>query len=404
MGIPVLPYPEPAEPGGHGGPSTFGLDTRWYQPQPRPRPSPRQARRAEPSLHQVVLQPSRLSPLTQSPLSSRTGSPELAARARPRPGLLQQAEMSEITLQPPAAVSFSCKSTPSTGSPSQSSRSGSPSYRPAVGFTTLATGYPSPPLGPAGPADNLDVFGQTPSPRRMGEELLRPEPPPPQLPTSGKLQTDRQTDKLLRSACLREHTLNSWCSRYQSAWTPVSIWAVLSRQASPQLNRTHPPAPGNAAAPERLEALKYQRIKKPKKSSKGSSKSKKRSDGPASQAQQLPNSQVLWPDEAVCLRKKKRHSRPDPFARLSDLCHRQLPEDRRPFSTAWTTTTPAMPLCCDDTTLKCSRSENAGRGPGRPRPAGALGPKGLRSGAVCAHTSLPLLYSSPASGSAPSEC
>lgn len=51
-------------------------------------------------------------------------------------------------------------------------------------------------------------------------------------------------------------------------------------------------------------------------------------DGSASQDQQLPNSQVLWPDEAVCLRKKKRHSRPDPFARLSDLCHRQLPEDQ----------------------------------------------------------------------------
>ncbi|XP_041512913.1 protein turtle homolog B isoform X2 [Microtus oregoni] len=277
MGIPVLPYPEPTEPGGHGGPSTFGLDTRWYEPQPRPRPSPRQARRAEPSLHQVVLQPSRLSPLTQSPLSSRTGSPELAARARPRPGLLQQAEMSEITLQPPAAVSFSRKSTPSTGSPSQSSRSGSPSYRPTMGFTTLATGYPSPPPGPAPPApgDNLDVFGQTPSPRRMGEEPLRPDPPTT-LPSSGIL----------------------------------------------------PPAPGNAAVPERLEALRYQRIKKPKKSSKGSSKSKKRSDGSASQAQQLPNSQVLSPDEAVCLRKKKRHSRPDPFARLSDLCHRQLPEDQ----------------------------------------------------------------------------
>lgn len=42
-------------------------------------------------------------------------------------------------------------------------------------------------------------------------------------------------------------------------------------------SRTHPPAPGDTAAPERLEALKYQRIKKPKKSSKGSSKSKKRS-------------------------------------------------------------------------------------------------------------------------------
>ncbi|CAK7317270.1 Protein turtle homolog B [Vulpes lagopus] len=275
MGIPVLPYPEPAEPGGHSGPSTFGLDTRWYEPQPRPRPSPRQARRAEPSLHQVVLQPSRLSPLTQSPLSSRTGSPELAARARPRPGLLQQAEM-EIALQPPAAGSFSRKSTPSTGSPSQSSRSGSPSYRPTAGFPALAATYPAPPPAPAGPADSLDVFGPTASPRRGGEELLRPEPPPPPLPTSG----------------------------------------------------THPPAPGNAATPERLEALKYQRIKKPKKSSKGSSKSKKRSDGPASQAQQLPDSQVLWPDEAVCLRKKKRHSRPDPFARLSDLCHRQLPEDQ----------------------------------------------------------------------------
>ncbi|MXQ88858.1 hypothetical protein E5288_WYG012198 [Bos mutus] len=225
MGIPVLPYPEPAEPGAHGGPSALGLDTRW---------------RTEPSLH-------------------------------------QQAEMSEITLQPPAAVSFSRKSTPSTGSPSQSSRSGSPSFRPTVGFTTLATAYPSPPPGPTGPADSLDVFGQTPSPRRLGEELLRPEPPAPPLPSSG----------------------------------------------------THPPAPGNAAAPERLEALKYQRIKKPKKSSKGSSKSKKRSDGSASQAQHLPNSQVLWPDEAVCLRRKKRHSRPDPFARLSDLCHRQLPEDQK---------------------------------------------------------------------------
>lgn len=51
-------------------------------------------------------------------------------------------------------------------------------------------------------------------------------------------------------------------------------------------------------------------------------------DGSASQAQQPPDSQVLWPEEAVCLRKKKRHSRPDPFARLSDLCHRQLPEDQ----------------------------------------------------------------------------
>ncbi|XP_044852732.1 protein turtle homolog B isoform X1 [Mauremys mutica] len=279
MGIPVLPYHEPSESVSHSGTSTFGLDTRWYEPQPRPRPSPRQVRRAEPSLHQVVLQPSRLSPLTQSPLSSRNSSPELTARARPRPGLIQQAELSEITLQPPAAVSFSRKSTPSTGSPAQSSRGESPSYRPAMAFTSLATGYPSSQC-PSLPGDSMDVFGQIPSPRRAGEEILRPEPTPTTLSTSGE----------------------------------------------------RPSPSGNAAAPERLEALKYQRIKKPKKSSKGSSKSRKQSNGSASQVQQLPNSQVLWPDEAVSLRKKKRHSRQDPFARLSalkdDLCHRQLPEDQ----------------------------------------------------------------------------
>ncbi|CAM5121158.1 unnamed protein product [Natator depressus] len=279
MGIPVLPYHEPSESVSHSGTSTFGLDTRWYEPQPRPRPSPRQVRRAEPSLHQVVLQPSRLSPLTQSPLSSRNSSPELTARARPRPGLIQQAEMSEITLQPPAAVSFSCKSTPSTGSPAQSSRGESPSYRPAMAFTSLATGYPSSQC-PSLPGDSMDVFGQIPSPRRAGEEILRPEPTPTTLSTSGE----------------------------------------------------RPSPSRNAAAPERLEALKYQRIKKPKKSSKGSSKSRKQSNGSASQVQHLPNSQVLSPDEAVSLRKKKRHSRQDPFARLSalkdDLCHRQLPEDQ----------------------------------------------------------------------------
>uniref|UniRef100_A0A8C9L2T7 Immunoglobulin superfamily member 9B n=1 Tax=Pavo cristatus TaxID=9049 RepID=A0A8C9L2T7_PAVCR len=279
MGIPVLPYHEPSEPVGHSGTSTFSLDTRWYEPQPRPRPSPRQVRRAEPSLHQVVLQPSRLSPLTQSPLSSRNSSPELTARARPRPGLIQQAEVSEITLQPPAAVSFSRKSTPSTGSPAPSSRGESPSYRPATAFTSLTTGF-SGSQGSSLPADTMDVFGDIPSPRRASEEILRPEPTSTTVATSGK--------------------------------RPSPSW--------------------DAAAPERLEALKYQRIKKPKKSSKGSSKSRKQSNGSASQVQHLPSSQVLWPDEAVCLRKKKRHPRQDPFARLSalkdDLCHRQLPEDQ----------------------------------------------------------------------------
>lgn len=184
MGIPVLPYHEPSEPVSHSGTSTFSLDTRWYEPQPRPRPSPRQVRRAEPSLHQVVLQPSRLSPLTQSPLSSRNSSPELTARARPRPGLIQQAEVSEITLQPPAAVSFSRKSTPSTGSPAPSSRGESPSYRPATAFTSLTTGF-SGSQGSSLPADTMDVFGDIPSPRRASEEILRPEPTSTTVATSG---------------------------------------------------------------------------------------------------------------------------------------------------------------------------------------------------------------------------
>ncbi|OPJ68158.1 turtle-like protein B isoform E [Patagioenas fasciata monilis] len=206
-------------------------------------------------------------------------SPELTARARPRPGLIQQTEVSEITLQPPAAVSFSRKSTPSTGSPAPSSRGDSPSYRPATAFTPVATGY-SGSQGSSLPVDTMDVFGDIPSPRRAGEEILQPEP------------------------------------------TSTTV-AATGKRPSPS---------GDAAAPERLEALKYQRIKKPKKSSKGSSKSRKQSNGSASQVQHLPSSQVLWPDEAVCLRKKKRHPRQDPFARLSalkdDLCHRQLPEDQ----------------------------------------------------------------------------
>ncbi|XP_053852990.1 protein turtle homolog B isoform X2 [Vidua macroura] len=281
MGIPVLPYHEPSEPVGPSGTSTFSLDTRWYEPQPRPRPSPRQVRRAEPSLHQVVLQPSRLSPLTQSPLSSRNSSPELTARARPRPGLIQQAEVSEITLQPPAAVSFSRKSTPSsTGSPAPSSRGDSPSFRPTTAFTPVGTGF-SNSQGSSLPVDTMDVFGDIPSPRRADEEILQPEP------------------------------------------TSTTTVAATGKRPSP---------PGDTAAPERLEALKYQRIKKPKKSSKGSSKSRKQLNGSASQVQHPPSSQVLSPDEAVCLRKKKRHPRQDPFARLSalkdDLCHRQLPEDQ----------------------------------------------------------------------------
>ncbi|XP_043937066.1 protein turtle homolog B [Protopterus annectens] len=288
MGIPVLPYTDPSEQVGFSGTSTFSLDSRWYEPrpQPKPNPSPRQIRKVESSLYQVVLQPSRLSPLTQSPLSSHEGSPELAIRARPKPGLIQHSEISEITLQPPTAVGFTRKSSSSNHSPAKSSTAGqgnkqaSPSYRPQVAFATSATSYPS--QSPSPPMESGDIFGQIPSQRRTDDELLPSEPSPTSLSTSG----------------------------------------------------TIPPVPGVAVTPENLESLRYQRIKKPKKSSKGATKAKKKSDISASQVQQLHNSQVLQPEEALYLRKKKKHSRQDPCAQLSALKeglgkYRHQPEDQK---------------------------------------------------------------------------
>uniref|UniRef100_A0AAY4AG28 Immunoglobulin superfamily, member 9Bb n=1 Tax=Denticeps clupeoides TaxID=299321 RepID=A0AAY4AG28_9TELE len=181
LGVPVLPYPDPAS---HMGSAFGGLDTRWYELPPL---SPRQHRRMDPNMHQVVLQPSRLSPLTQSPLSSNGASPEIVVRPRPRPGIAPPPippGMSEITLQPPSAASFSRRSSPSS-SPAlgQGSRRASPSYRSHMAFATSATSYPS--QSPSPPMESSNVFGQMPSQRRTEEEILPSEPSPPQLSASG---------------------------------------------------------------------------------------------------------------------------------------------------------------------------------------------------------------------------
>uniref|UniRef100_A0A673H0M0 Protein turtle homolog B-like n=1 Tax=Sinocyclocheilus rhinocerous TaxID=307959 RepID=A0A673H0M0_9TELE len=182
MGVPVLPYPDPVS---HMvGPSSFGsLDTRWYELTPRL--SPRQPRRMEPSM--VVLQPSRLSPLTQSPISSHEGSPEIVVRPRPRPSVIQPPippEMSEITLQPPSSASFSRRSTPSSSpAQGQGSRRASPSYRSHMAFATSAASYPS--QSPSPPVESSNIFGQMPTQRRTEEEILPSEPSPPQLSASG---------------------------------------------------------------------------------------------------------------------------------------------------------------------------------------------------------------------------
>ncbi|XP_016100877.1 protein turtle homolog B-like [Sinocyclocheilus grahami] len=289
MGVPVLPYPDPVS---HMvGPSSFGsLDTRWYELTPRL--SPRQPRRMEPSM--VVLQPSRLSPLTQSPISSHEGSPEIVVRPRPRPSVIQPPippEMSEITLQPPSSASFSRRSTPSSSpAQGQGSRRASPSYRSHMAFATSAASYPS--QSPSPPVESSNIFGQMPTQRRTEEEILPSEPSPPQLSASGKRRG----------------------------------------------------APSGSAGSERIEALRYQRVKKAKKIgiNNNNSKTRRKMGVPPSQIQQPHTSQVLQPEEALYLRKKKKKlTRQDPYARFSALLYRRPPrEDQKAILASMDTADP----------------------------------------------------------------
>ncbi|XP_028838997.1 protein turtle homolog B isoform X3 [Denticeps clupeoides] len=288
LGVPVLPYPDPAS---HMGSAFGGLDTRWYELPPL---SPRQHRRMDPNMHQVVLQPSRLSPLTQSPLSSNGASPEIVVRPRPRPGIAPPPippGMSEITLQPPSAASFSRRSSPSS-SPAlgQGSRRASPSYRSHMAFATSATSYPS--QSPSPPMESSNVFGQMPSQRRTEEEILPSEPSPPQLSASGK-----------------------------------------RRGASSGL-----------AGSERIEALRYQRVKKAKKVAvnNNNSKARRKTGASPSQTQQPLPSQVLQPEEALYLRKKKKKlARQDPYMRFSALLYRRPPrEDQKAILASMDTADP----------------------------------------------------------------
>lgn len=184
MGVPVLPYTDPMA---HIVPSTFSsLDTRWFETTPHF--SPRQTRRMDSGMHQVVLQPSRLSPLTQSPLTSQEGSPEIVVRPRPRASIVQSPippDISEIALLPPSTASFSRRSSPSS-SPAlgQGSRRTSPSYRSHMTFATSASSYPAS-QSPSPLMESSNIFGQMQTQRRTEEEILPSEPSPPQLSASG---------------------------------------------------------------------------------------------------------------------------------------------------------------------------------------------------------------------------
>ncbi|XP_072320369.1 protein turtle homolog B [Eucyclogobius newberryi] len=180
VGVPVLPYPDPAVRTGSPSTAPSSSPQSWL--------SPRAGRRADPSLPPLVLQPSRLSPLSQSPLSTQPGSPDILVRPPPRPTILRTSrslEMPEITLQPSSTVSFTRRSS-LTASPTQGQpRQPSPSFHAHMSYASTAASYPS--QSPSPPSEGRDVFGQRPSQRRTEEEMLPSEPSQLHVTASGEL-------------------------------------------------------------------------------------------------------------------------------------------------------------------------------------------------------------------------
>uniref|UniRef100_A0AAV2J9C2 Uncharacterized protein n=1 Tax=Knipowitschia caucasica TaxID=637954 RepID=A0AAV2J9C2_KNICA len=205
------------------------------------------------------------------------GSPEIVVRPRPRPNFVQPAippEMTEITLLPPSTASFSRRSSPSS-SPAlgQGGRRASPSYRSHLAFATSAASYPAS-QSPSPPLESSIIFGPLSSQRRTDGEILPSESSPPQLSNSGKRR---------------------------------GAMSALSGS-------------------ERMDALIYQRMKKAKKMTMNNNNSKlrKKTGVSTSQTHQAYTSQVLQPEEALYLRKKKK--RPllsDPYTRFSALLYRR---------------------------------------------------------------------------------
>ncbi|XP_061607646.1 protein turtle homolog B isoform X5 [Phyllopteryx taeniolatus] len=192
-----------------------------------------------------------------------------------RPHQISPISSHESFLQPPAYSPRFQK--PFEG---QGSRRASPSYRSHMAFASTATSYPAS-QSPSPPMESSNMFGQMPSHRRTEEEILPSEPSPSQLSASGKRRGARSV--LLGS--------------------------------------------------ERIDALRYQRIRKAKKMTmnNNNSKTRRKAGVSTSQTQQAHITQVLQPEEALYLhRKKKRLLLHDPYNRFSALLyHRPLQEDQK---------------------------------------------------------------------------
>ncbi|XP_077402526.1 protein turtle homolog B-like isoform X5 [Vanacampus margaritifer] len=192
-----------------------------------------------------------------------------------RPHQISPISSHESYLQPPAYSPRFQK--PFEG---QGSRRASPSYRSHMAFASSATSYPAS-QSPSPPMESSDMFGQVPSHRRTEEEILPSEPSPSQLSASGKRRG----------------------------------------------------APSVLSGSERFDALRYQRIRKAKKMTmnNNNSKTRRKAGVSTSQTQQAHPTQVLQPEEALYLhRKKKRLLLHDPYNRFSALLYRRpLREDQK---------------------------------------------------------------------------
>ncbi|XP_067102522.1 protein turtle homolog B [Osmerus mordax] len=271
MGVPVLPYPDPAVRAGSPSTAPSSSPQSWL--------SPRARRRADPGLPPLVLQPSRLSPLSQSPLSTQPGSPDILVRPPPHPSILRTSrslEMPEIALHPSATASFSRRSSLAT-SPThgQGSRRPSPSYHPHMSYASTAASYPS--QSPSPPLEGRDVFGQRPSQRRTEEEMLPSEPSQLQISASGE---------------------------------PLG-------------------ASSDAAGSESLQALLQQCITKAKRvaaNTNNNSTSKRRTGASPSQTRQ-PSQTAPAGEDLYLHRKRKRQSKRNPYVYLTCLLRRRRPDD-----------------------------------------------------------------------------
>ncbi|TRY87691.1 hypothetical protein DNTS_021037 [Danionella cerebrum] len=231
MGVPVLPYSGATA--RMGSPSTLQSESSdGWRSEGHSWQSPRASRKLDLGLQQVVLQPSRLSPLTQTPPSSHAGSPDILVRPPPRPSILRTSRSQEMpeSSRHPASVSFSRRSLSSSPATSptqgQSGQRSSLSYHAHMAFATAAASYPS--QSPSPPTESSDAFGQMPSQRRTDEEMLPSESSPGEHLGAVRAPAGSESIDVLIHYCINKTRKSSENKNNNSRFkkTTENIWAL----------------------------------------------------------------------------------------------------------------------------------------------------------------------------------